>query len=88
MDMEIRALLLNFGLIGFILYFGPFLAIFGYGLYKLVKQRKNIDIEFIMYIAGSGLAILLSAVSGYVYFNISSMTMAIILSNSLKKNRY
>jgi hypothetical protein len=88
MEMEIPALLLNFGLIGFILYFGPFLAIFGYGLYKLVKQRKNIDIEFIMYIAGSSLAILLSAVSGYVYFNISSMTMAIILSNSLKKNRY
>ena len=83
MEMEIPALLLNFGLIGFILYFGPFLAIFGYGLYKLVKQRKNIDIEFIMYIAGSSLAILLSAVSGYVYFNISSMTMAIILSNSL-----
>lgn len=85
MEMETPALLLNFGLIGFTLYFGPFLAMFFYGLYRLYKQRKEVDIEFVMYLVGCGLAILLSTVSGYVYFNISSMTMAIILNIFLRK---
>lgn len=80
MEMEVPALLCNFGLIGFILYFGPFLIIFLYGLYKGYKNRRNINIEFIMYLTGSGLAIVLSCLSGYVYFNFSSMTMAIILN--------
>lgn len=80
MEMEIPALLCNFGLVGFLLYFGPFLTAFLYGLYKGFKNRKNINTDFIMYLTGSGLAILLSCFSGYVYFNFSSMTMAIILA--------
>lgn len=80
MEMEIPALLYNFGLIGFILYFGPFLTIFLYGIYKTYKNRKNIQIDSIMYLAGAGLAIALSTFSGYVYFNLSSMTMAILLN--------
>lgn len=41
-----------------------------------------------MYLAGCGLAIALSAFSGYVYFNFSSMTMAIILNVFLiQKNK-
>jgi hypothetical protein len=80
MEMEVPALLCNFGLIGFILYFGPFGATFFYGLYKILKNIKNIKIDFIMYWVGCGLAIILSTLSGYVYFNFSSMTMAIILN--------
>lgn len=94
MEMEVPALLCNLGIIGFILYFGPFLGIFLYGIYQLWKQRKDIGISYIMYLTGSGLAILLSTLSGYVYFNFSSMTMAIILTTMLspqkgqKENRH
>lgn len=87
MEMEIPALLCNFGFIGFLLYIGPFLSCFVYGIYRLLKQRKEVDMDFIMYLGGSGLAILLSTLSGYVYFNFSSMTMAILLNVFLMKNR-
>ena len=87
MEMEVPALLYNFGFIGFILYFGPFLTLFLYGLYKAYQNRKNIEIDTIMYLAGAGLAIGLSTFSGYVYFNLSSMTMAILLTVLLTEKR-
>ena len=80
MEMEVPALLYNFGFIGFILYFGPFLVLFLYSCYKAYQDRKNIQIDRIMYLAGSALAIALSTLSGYVFFNLSSMTMAILLA--------
>ena len=85
MEMEIPSMLLNFGIFGFLLYFGPFLGILIYSLYKGIKYRKNIDTEYVMYLAGTGLAMALSCLSGYVYFNFSSMTMAIILNVLLLK---
>ena len=85
MEMEIPAALCNFGLFGLILYFGPVIAINVYGVYNTFKNRKRINIQSIMYLAGSGLAIALSTLSGYVYFNFSSMTMAIILNVFLLK---
>lgn len=85
MEMEIPAMLLNFGIFGFLLYFCPFLGILIYSLYKGIKYRKNIDTEYVMYLAGTGLATALSCLSGYVYFNFSSMTMAIILNVLLLK---
>lgn len=87
MEMEIPAMLCNFGLIGFILYFGPFATILGYSLYEAIKNRKNIKIDNIMYLAGLLLAVGLSCFSGYVFFNLSSMTMVIILS-WYQKNRF
>lgn len=80
MEMEVPAFLCNFGLIGFILYFGPFLAIFIYSLYKGIKNIKYITLDYIMYFAGAGLAIALSTLSGYVYFNFSSMLLTIIIN--------
>lgn len=80
MEMETPAILCNFGLIGFILYFGPFLTIFLYGLFKIYQNRKNVKIDIIMYLTGCSLAIVLSSFSGYVYFNFSSMTMVILLN--------
>ena len=79
MEMEVPALLCNFGIIGFLLYLGPIVSILAINIYKAIKNLRNIQIDKVMYIAGSGLAILLSSVSGYVFFNFSSMTMAIIL---------
>ncbi len=85
LEMEVPSMLLNFGVFGFILYFGPFLAIFIYSGYYLFTKRKKINIESVMYFTGSGLAIALSTFSGYVYFNFSSMTIAIILNILLIK---
>ena len=48
LEMEIPAFLFNFGLVGFTLYFVPFLSIFIYGISFAFKYRKKIDDEFIM----------------------------------------
>ena len=79
MEMEIPAILLNFGIIGFILYMGPIIYILGKEIYIFIKNKNQEKIENIMYITGSLLAIGLSCFSGYVYFSLSSMTMAIVL---------
>ena len=79
MEMEIPALICNFGLIGFVLYLGPILYLIISSLYRKLKKIKEIKIEQIMYLTGCGLALLLSGISGYVFFNFSSMTMAIML---------
>ena len=79
MEMEIPALICNFGLIGFVLYLGPILYLIILSLYRKLKRIKEIKIEQIMYLTGCGLALLLSGISGYVFFNFSSMTMAIML---------
>lgn len=83
MEMEIPAFLINFGVFGFILYFGPFLAIL---IYALKKSFKKINLENAIYLTGIGLAIGLATLSGYVYFSFSSMTMVIILNVLLLKN--
>ena len=79
MEMEIPALICNFGLIGFVLYLGPILYLIILSLYRKLKRIKEIKIEQIMYLTGCGLALLLSGISGYVFFNFSSMIMAIVL---------
>ena len=85
MEMELPAMLLNFGIIGFILYFGPFAIIIGYYFLYAIKNRKSIKIDIIMNLLGLLLAIGLSCFSGYVFFNISSMTMVIILCTRLQE---
>ena len=79
MEMEIPALICNFGLVGFALYLGPIVYMVISSLYRKLKRIKEIRIEQIMYVTGCGLALLLSGISGYVFFNFSSMTMAIVL---------
>lgn len=89
MEMEIPALICNFGLVGFVLYFGPILYLIISSLFRELKRIKEITIDKIMYLTGCGLALLLSGVSGYVFFNLSSMTLAIVLCvliNSKKNN--
>ena len=89
MEMELPALICNFGIIGFILYFGPFAIITVKAIYKALKNRKKIKIDTIMNLFGILLAVGLSCFSGYVFFNLSSMTMVIILCTQLSpiKNR-
>ena len=83
MEMEVPAILLNFGIIGFILYLGPFIFALIYGMKEMLKNKKEIKIDKVMYLTGFLLAFALSSLSGYVFFNLSSMTMVIILSKLL-----
>ena len=79
LEMDIPAFLFNFGIVGFLLYFGPFLGIFVYGLYFGIKNIKQIDREYIMYFLGIGLAFGISIFSGYVFFNMSTSTMISVI---------
>ena len=78
-EMEVPAFLYNFGVIGFFLYFMPFLLSAVYGLYFAIKKIKNISVEFAMQILGIWFAITISFLSGYTFFNSSTMMVIIIL---------
>ena len=85
MEMEIPALICNFGIVGFLLYMGPFLGLFIKNSHYILKNIKIVNLNKIMYLSGSGLALGLSLLSGYVFFVFSSMTMVIILNVLLLK---
>lgn len=86
MEMEIPAFLFNFGLIGFTLYFVPFLLIFVYGLYMGIKNIKKIDQEYMMLILGVGFVFAISFFAGYTFFNSSSMIVIVVI-NALLVNK-
>lgn len=86
MEMEIPAFLLNFGLLGFILYFVPFLLIFVYGLYFGIKNIRKIDQEYMMLFLGTGFVFAISFFAGYTFFNSSSM-LIIVSINTLLLNK-
>lgn len=79
LEMDIPAFLFNFGIIGLFLYFVPFLSIFIYTLYWAIKRYKIIDEQYIMYLLGLGLSFALSVFSGYVFFNMSTDSIIIVI---------
>lgn len=79
LEMDIPAFLFNFGIIGLFLYFVPFLVIFIYAFYWAIKKYKIIDQQYIMYLLGLGLAFALSVFSGYVFFNMSTDSIIIVI---------
>lgn len=83
LEMELMSFLLNFGMFGFILYVGPFLALLIYAFVQIIKNIKKMNVQCIMLFLGSGFAYVLSLLSGYVFFNSSSMIIVIILHVSL-----
>ena len=89
LEMELMSFLLNFGMCGFLLYIVPFLAIYIYVCMLIIKNIKKLDLESIMLFLGSGFAYVLSLLSGYVFFNSSSMIIVIALHicllNKMKK---
>lgn len=94
LEMEIPAFLFNFGIIGFLLYFVPFLGIFVYSTYKGFKNIKQIDENYAMILIGCGFVFALSFFAGYTYFNSSNMMIIIVLNtllinktNELKKEK-
>ena len=79
-EMEVPAFLFNFGVIGFFLYFIPFLMIAVYGIYIILKKFKVAKVEFAMALSGLWFAIIISFLSGYTFFNSSTMMIIIALS--------
>ncbi len=85
MENELASMLLNFGLIGFILYVMPLITILGYSLFVGIKNIKKTNVMYLMMQAGLTLALGLSWMSGYVLFATSSMMVIVILSTMLLK---
>lgn len=83
LEMEIPAFLLNFGILGFILYFVPLLSIFIYGLFVGIKNRHKLNAEYMMNLFGLFFSFAFSFLSGYTFFNSSSMIIVIVLSTLL-----
>ena len=83
LEMELVSMLLNFGVIGFLLYMGPFLAICLSSLYYGIKYRKQIDSEYVFLWFGSAMAFALSLLSGYTFFSSSSVIMIISINTIL-----
>lgn len=79
MEMEIPAFLFNFGIIGFILYFGPFLALFLYFMYFGIRNIRKIDSEYIILVFGLLLSFVLSFLSGYTFFYASASLLIIVI---------
>ena len=85
LEMEIPAFLLNFGICGFILYFVPFLSIFTYSAYIGLKNIKKINQEYILLLLGAGFALAISFLAGYTFFNMSTMTIIVVIDTLLMK---
>lgn len=85
LEMEIPAFLLNFGICGFALYFVPFLSIFIYSAYIGLKNIKKINQEYILLLLGAGFTLAISFLAGYTFFNMSTMTIIVVIDTLLMK---
>lgn len=83
MENELASMVLNFGIIGFVLYVGPLIAILIYSIYIAFKKIKKTNVNFLMYQFGLALALVLSWMSGYVLFATSSMIVIVTLCTLL-----
>lgn len=83
MEMEVPAILYNFGIIGFVLYLVPFITIVIYSIYKTIKNFKNIDSEKIILILGCLFVFALSFFAGYIFFSSSNMMIIVVLNTLL-----
>lgn len=73
LEMEIPAFLFNFGILGFVLYFIPFLSLFIYYIYIGIKNIKKMDAEYVFLCFGILLSFILSFLVGQIFFNSSAM---------------
>ena len=92
MENELASLLFNFGIFGFFMYAGPFLAILIYAVIDVIKRlKKKLDTSYLMAISALGFLIILSYLSGYIFFNSSliaiiSVVCTLVL-DSINKER-
>lgn len=83
LEMEIPAFLFNFGIIGFILYFVPILGIALYCIYIGIRNSNKLDVEYIMLLVGLLFSFALAFLSGYTFFNSSTMMIIIVIATLL-----
>ena len=86
MENELASLLLNFGIIGFILYAGPFITILIYAIVNVIRKLKNkekLETNYLMSITALILILGLSYLSGYIFFNSSIMIIISAVCASL-----
>ena len=67
LEMDIPAFFFNFGIIGFIIYFMPFLYLFLKGFWQVI-QNKKWNTEIGMYFFGCLLTFGLASMAGYVFY--------------------
>ena len=100
-ELKINDNQFNFGICGFLLYYGPILVILGWSIFKiirfLIKNRKNnlfktlrrISLKTYMYTFLMALLVVLSIVVGYILFNVSNSTIIatiiVLLYNRIKE---
>ena len=78
MENELASLMLNFGILGFTLYAGPFIFVLITALIqtiKKIKKKQKLETDYLMAIAALILIFGLSYLSGYIFFNSSVMIM-------------
>ncbi len=83
LEMEFLAFFYNFGIVGFLLFAGPFLTLFGYSIVVGIKNRKKLDVTYLMLLAGCFMTYAISILAGHTYFNTSVMIVIIILHTLL-----
>ena len=84
LEMEIPAFLFNFGILGFILYFVPFMTIFIWALCYALKNIKEIDSETILLLSALFISFALAFLSGYTFFNASTMIVIVVICTLLE----
>ena len=83
LEMEVPAILFNFGIMGFLLYLGPIFAILLYAICISIKNWRKIDGEIMLIFLGCLMVFALATLSGYTFFNSSTMIIIIVLYSIL-----
>lgn len=88
MENELASLMLNFGILGFTLYAGPFIFVLITALIQIIKKikkKQKLETDYLMAIAALILIFGLSYLSGYIFFNSSVMIMISAVSIEILK---
>lgn len=80
MENELASIPLNFGIIGCILYIGPFVGFLLYSAVVALKNKKIQNAQYVMLQSALLLALILSWFSGYVLFSMSCMIVMAVIS--------
>ena len=84
LEIELFAILFNFGILGFAIYLGPFIFMMVVAIKKLFKNKK-INSEIIMNIFGLLLSIGLSCFMGAMFFSVSGVLLITCIISLLIK---
>ena len=87
LEMEVPAILYNFGIFGFILYMGVYMWIIITATITFFRHWKEITPTYAFYLFGAFLTLGLSMMAGYTFFHVSCMVIIVILYLLLDEKR-